>query len=517
MRTVSRLRLAQRLYLTSVVLIAAMAALAVTVWLLLTVEARHAQAVVDNRVPQLQRIADIELNVTRTSLQVRHAMLARNPEELNATLADIGAKQSLLEGTLKDFGDAMTTEEGRRAFAPMPALMKEFWAMGGANIALVQAGKKDEAIAWLVEKTIPARNRLLTPLAAEKQRQAEQLGSEVTNVSKEILLTRNLVILVMLVVSAGLVGFSAYVVRVMKQLGGEPHDLKRVVDAVAAGDLGTPIALQHGDTRSIMAAMKTMSDNLARTVQAVRLNADNVATASQQIAAGNADLSGRTEQQASALQQTAASMDELGATVRNNADNARQANQLASQSSAVAAEGGEMVGQVVQTMKGINDSSRKIADIIGVIDGIAFQTNILALNPAVEAARAGEQGRGFAVVASEVRTLAQRSAAAAREIKALISDSVSRVEQGTALVDRAGATMQEIVASIRRVTDIVGEITTASAEQHAGVTQVGQAVTQMDRATQQNAALVEQSAAAADSLRQQAQQLVQAVAVFKLA
>jgi methyl-accepting chemotaxis protein len=241
-----------------------------------------------------------------------------------------------------------------------------------------------------------------------------------------------------------------------------------------------------------------------------------VATASAQIAQGNQDLSSRTEEQASALQQTAATMEQLGTTVRSNADSAKQANQLALGASAVAAQGGDVVGKVVTTMQGINDSSRKIGDIIGVIDGIAFQTNILALNAAVEAARAGEQGRGFAVVASEVRSLAQRSAEAAKEIKALIGRSVEQVEQGTALVDQAGKTMGEIVGSIQRVSDIVAEITAASAEQSDGVQQVGDAVSQMDQATQQNAALVEESAAAAESLKGQAQQLVQAVAVFKL-
>ena len=248
----------------------------------------------------------------------------------------------------------------------------------------------------------------------------------------------------------------------------------------------------------------------------MRDNAQNVASASAEIAHGNHELAGRTEQQASALQQTAATMDALGSTVRHNADNAHQANQLAASASSVATQGGNVVGQVVHTMKGINDSSRQIADIISVIDGIAFQTNILALNAAVEAARAGEQGRGFAVVAGEVRTLAQRSAEAAKQIKDLITASVGRVEQGTTLVDEAGRTMQEIVGSIRRVTDIVAEITAASQEQNNSVGQVGQAVTQMDQTTQQNAALVEQSAAAAENLKERAQQLVQAVSVFKL-
>jgi methyl-accepting chemotaxis protein len=311
--------------------------------------------------------------------------------------------------------------------------------------------------------------------------------------------------------------FAAMITRnLLRQLGGEPRTAVAVARAVAQGDLTTSIALSAGDGESLLAWLDKMQHSLAQAVTEVRRGSDHVAHASGEIAAGNQDLSGRTEQQAGELQQTASTMDQLGATVRNNADSARQASQLAQGASTVAVQGGEVVGQVVETMKGINASSRKIADIIGVIDGIAFQTNILALNAAVEAARAGEQGRGFAVVAGEVRSLAQRSAEAAREIKGLIGASVERVEEGSALVDRAGVTMQEVVASIRRVSDIVGEISAASAEQSAGVAQVGQAITRMDQGTQQNAALVEQSAAAAESLKLQAVQLVKAVAVFKI-
>ena len=292
---------------------------------------------------------------------------------------------------------------------------------------------------------------------------------------------------------------------------------QQAAQRIGDGDLSQQFDTSGRDEISqLLQALATMQSKLVDVVGRVRQGSESVATASAEIAQGNQDLSARTESQASALEQTAASMEELGTTVRQNADNAQQANQLAVKASTVAQQGGDVVAQVVDTMKGINDSSRRIADIITVIDGIAFQTNILALNAAVEAARAGEQGRGFAVVAGEVRNLASRSADAAKEIKGLISTSVERVEQGSALVDRAGSTMTEVVQAIRRVTDIMGEISAASSEQSQGVSQVGDAVTQMDQATQQNAALVEQMAAAASSLNAQAADLVQVVASFKL-
>jgi methyl-accepting chemotaxis protein len=308
----------------------------------------------------------------------------------------------------------------------------------------------------------------------------------------------------------------AIVRRALQELGGEPADVTRLAQHVAKGDLSQTITLQRGDSQSMMAQLKHMQESLASVVAKVRRGSEGVATASVQIAQGNSDLSARTEHQASALEQTASSMEELDETVRQNAANARQANQLAHSASAVATQGGEVVSQVVQTMKSINESSHRISEIISVIDGIAFQTNILALNAAVEAARAGEQGRGFAVVATEVRSLAGRSAHAAREIKTLISASVERVEKGTDLVDKAGATMQEVVGSIRSVTAIMDEISSASDQQSSGVAQVVEAVKQMDQVTQQNAALVEEMSAAADSLNSQAQDLVRTVSIFKL-
>ncbi|WP_050466027.1 methyl-accepting chemotaxis protein [Herbaspirillum chlorophenolicum] len=319
------------------------------------------------------------------------------------------------------------------------------------------------------------------------------------------------------VVSLALVSLVVYINRgIMRTIGGDPARAADVANRIAQGDLTPNIETRPGDTGSLLFSVRSMRDSLLSTISNIKISADTIATASGEIASGNLDLSGRTEQQAGSLEETASAMEELTSTVKQNADNARQANQLAESASEVAIQGGSVVSQVVQTMEGITESSRKIADIIGVIDGIAFQTNILALNAAVEAARAGEQGRGFAVVASEVRSLAQRSASAAKEIKALIDDSVAKVDTGSKLVEQAGATMTEVVASVKRVTDIVGEISSASQEQSAGIAEVGSAISQMDESTQQNAALVEQAAAAAQSLQDQASTLAGLVSSFRI-
>lgn len=302
----------------------------------------------------------------------------------------------------------------------------------------------------------------------------------------------------------------------LKQLGGEPDYAADIASQIAAGDLAGIIDVKSGDAESLVAEMKTMRDSLVNIVGQVRVGTDTIATASREIATGNLDLSNRTEQQASSLEKTTASMKELTTTVKQNADNAREANKLAASASDVARQGGEVVAEVVNTMSSINESAKKIVDIISVIDGIAFQTNILALNAAVEAARAGEQGRGFAVVASEVRSLAQRSAAAAKEIKTLIGDSVEKVEIGSKLVGQAGATIDEVVSSVRHVTDIIAEISAASQEQSFGIEAVNLAIIEMDGMTQQNAALVEEAAAAAQSLQDQAGELAKVVSIFKL-
>ena len=379
---------------------------------------------------------------------------------------------------------------------------------------LVEEDKRDDASKLMNDETFPALDKLLADikqLVDIQQKEVENSGAlakEGTDMAR------------VLMIALGVAAAAAGVLLSLWITGSITRPLNEAVDVakrVADGDLTTRIAVKTKDeTGQLLQALKNMNDSLARTVSQVRVATDSISTASGEIASGNADLSSRTESQGSSLEQTASSMEELTSTVKQNADNARQANQLVVSASDVAVKGGEVVGHVVATMSSINESSRKIVDIIGVIDGIAFQTNILALNAAVEAARAGEQGRGFAVVAAEVRNLAQRSASAAKEIKSLISDSVEKVDAGTKLVDEAGQTMDEIVTSVKHVADIMSEITAASQEQSAGIEQVNQAISHMDEITQQNAALVEEAAAAAQAMQDQARDLSHAVSVFKL-
>jgi methyl-accepting chemotaxis protein len=404
-------------------------------------------------------------------------------------------------------------DQERQALAALREQVRRYAEVRPRWYRLRIEGRDEEAKAFRAANTTPAGAALVKGLTAQidlQRRASEAVHRRLDAAAAQV---RALVIGVCALALAAVVLLALWIVRV---LTGPVAQATEIAHRIAQGRLTNRIPVDRGPMAHLLAALRDMQAALARTVSAVRANAEQVAIAGSQIAQGNTNLSARTELQASALQQTASSMEQLGATVKQNAGNAQQADELARGASRVAARGGEVVAQVVDTMKGIHESSKKIADIIGVIDGIAFQTNILALNAAVEAARAGEQGRGFAVVAGEVRSLAQRSAAAAREIKGLIGASVERVEQGSALVDQAGATMQEVVGAIQRVTTIMAEISSASAEQSDGVAQVATAVTRMDETTQQNASLVEQGAAAAESLKHQAQQLVQAVAVFEL-
>ena len=446
----------------------------------------------------------------------RTAAIAKSSDPSLATyFAEDAATSTKTSGEYqKAIEQLMKTDEEKKLFAEIGELRKTYIAARDMIVVLKKEDKAEEASKLLDEKFTPASKLYMAKIEALMNSQREDIDSQAKGIDDTYAAGRNLMI------GLGVVSLLLSVVCAWVLSGSITRPLveaNMVARQVAAGDLTARIDTQRTDELGqLLSSLKAMQTSLAQVVSNVRSGSEGVATASAEIAHGNNDLSARTESQASALEQTSASMEQLGSTVKQNADNARQANQLAMSASTVAIQGGAVVTQVVETMKGINESSRKISDIIQVIDGIAFQTNILALNAAVEAARAGEQGRGFAVVASEVRSLAGRSADAAKEIKNLINASVERVAQGTTLVDQAGTTMTEVVNSIRRVTDIMGEISAASTEQSLGVAQVGEAVTQMDQATQQNAALVEEMAAAADSLRTQAQDLVQVVAVFNL-
>lgn len=392
-----------------------------------------------------------------------------------------------------------------------------FLAENQKIIASSRIGRRGDATEMARGESTRLHDSMLAKLEAAVKLNLDGGAREVSDAASAYASSRLLLLVACLLamVLAVLMG-TWIIVATGRQLGGDPVAVLEVVERVAGGDFSEAIKLEKNDHHSLLARIAYMQATLSRTFSGIRQSSQAIAGASKEIASGNVDLSSRTESQASSLQETASSMEELTSTVKANADNARQANQLVRSASGIAVRGGEVVGNVVSTMESIKSSSRKIVDIIGVIDGIAFQTNILALNAAVEAARAGEQGRGFAVVAAEVRNLAQRSAGAAKEIKSLIDDSVAQVDAGGALVHEAGKTMGEIVTSVQHVADIMSEITAASDEQHSGIEQVNHAITQMDETTQQNAALVEQAAAAAQSMQDQAAALAQAISVFHL-
>jgi len=473
------------------------------------------KTVYEDRTVAVGQIADINRLNLANRLLIAVSLINPVPEEITKSTTQIEANIVAIDKVWAEYTATGLTEEETRLVKKLGEDRAKFTQDGLRPIlAALRANDMEEA-----KRLTLGNTRALYAPVSEGIAALIKLQLEVAKKEYDAGVARYQSIRIV-AISAIIAGVLFAVLFGMTLIRGIARSLNQAIEAskaVAQGDLNHPIPRGGKDEVAVLlGSLSDMQVSLAKVVTHVRQGSESVATASVQISQGNHDLSGRTEEQASALEETAASMEELSSTVKQNADNARQANQLAQSASTVAVQGGEVVGQVVETMKHINDSSKRIFDIIGVIDGIAFQTNILALNAAVEAARAGEQGRGFAVVASEVRSLAGRSAEAAKEIKGLIGASVERVEQGNVLADQAGVTMTEVVSAIKRVTDLMGEISAASAEQSQGVAQVGEAIMQMDQTTQQNAALVEESAAAADSLKTQAEQLVAAVSVFKL-
>ncbi len=474
------------------------------------------RTVYEDRTVCVGQIAEINRLNLRNRLAIANSLMDSNPQEIERDTAEVEANIASIS-KVWDAYMATTLTPTEAQLAQQLALDRGRFVQEGLRpaVAALRTGDMARAHSLVLEKIRP----LYAPVGAG----IDALMKLQLDVAKEeydgaVARYNSLRLWALASIFAGVLTAVLFGLTLIRGISGSLAEALDVAHAVAQGDLSHNIHLDGRDEVGLLlVALAEMQGSLSHVVRSVRQGSDGVATASAQIASGNHDLSARTESQASALEQTSASMEQLGATVKQNADSAHQANQLALTASSTAVRGGDVVAQVVATMKGINDSSKKIADIIQVIDGIAFQTNILALNAAVEAARAGEQGRGFAVVATEVRNLAGRSAQAAREIKSLIHSSVEQVERGTVLVDEAGVTMHEVVSGIRRVTDLMGEISAASREQSAGVSQVGEAVTQMDQVTQHNAALVEEMAAAASSLETQAQELVATVAVFRLA
>jgi methyl-accepting chemotaxis protein len=469
--------------------------------------------IVDVNMTKMELLQEMSQSVHITARVIRTVALLRDENEVRIQSRKIDGAREKYNAAFNALAKMQLDDAGHTFIEKI----REEAAVGeAATNKFIELAKTDrnQAVDFLIKEGIPSNEKWQSTLHdfIDLQKAKSKKDEEAAAA------TYRSALMLMLVITGAAIALGGLIAWFSTRSITRPIDQAvRVAQTVAGGDLTSHIEVRSSDeTGQLLQALKDMNDNLVRIVGQVRMGTDTIATASAQIANGNMDLSSRTEQQASSLEETASSMEELTSTVKQNADNARQANGLATSASDVAERGGAVVSKVVETMSSINESAKKIVDIISVIDGIAFQTNILALNAAVEAARAGEQGRGFAVVASEVRSLAQRSAGAAKEIKALISDSVEKVDAGAKLVDQAGATMTEIVESVKRVTDIMGEITAASQEQTAGIEQINQAITQMDDVTQQNASLVEEAAAAAQSLQEQAGNLAQVVSVFKM-
>ena len=447
----------------------------------------------------------------------RTMILLKNEEQRNHEIQKIQSARQQYDLSWDALQKHIPSEQGAAIRAKIDQAKKLSREATNKMLEQIHQNKDADAVATLLKEVMPLTQSWLDALhenIALQKKHNEEDFSDAQAAYKTGQVELGFSLLLAIAISIAISWFLSR--SIIRQLGAEPVEVVNMANRVASGDLTQVIVLRSGDQNSVMYAMRQMQSNLTKIVLNVRDGSESVASASTQIAQGNADLSVRTEQQASALEETAASMEELGSTVNRNADNSRQANLLVQAASNMANQNGSVLKQLVSTMQEIEQSSKMIGNIIGLIDGIAFQTNILALNAAVEAARAGEQGRGFAVVASEVRSLAGRSAEAAKDIKALVKASVDRVESGSALVSQAGTSMQEVVAEITRVTEMMGDIAASSVEQSAGVSQIGEAVTQMDHVTQQNAALVEEMSAAAQSLKARAHELVDAVRIFKM-
>ncbi len=486
-------------------------------WMKLRDQGEQLRVLAEDRMGNLARLQSLKDNANASARVVRNLALITDPAQMaeeSRRLDEVVARNGLV---MKELDQRLQTEQARRLFADIRQARQPFVETMRQAGDLGLANQGDAARDLIMGRLRSLQTTYFDAVEALVDYQKAQTQATVDGSLRRVA-EDGVAMLVLTLLAAALGGLVAWMITrtVKQQLGGEPSYAAGVARQIAQGDLSVRVQLAHGDTSSLLRAMEDMRAGLARVVADVRQSSESIATGASQIASGNADLSQRTEEQASNLEQTAASMEEMNATVKLNADTVRTATQLAASSSQAATGGGKIVDRVVATMEQITASSRKIEDIIGVIDSIAFQTNILALNAAVEAARAGEQGRGFAVVASEVRSLAQRSAGAAKEIKALIGESVSKVDEGSGLVSETGSAMKDIVQQAQRVADLIGEIGAATAEQADGVAQVGDAVVQLDQVTQQNAALVEESAAAAASLNAQAARLVDLVSLFKL-